>query len=196
MVSREEILLAARNRMMQYGIQKTTMSEVAQDANIAVGTLYLYFKNKEEIVLAIAEECRRQQAELAEGILGSALSPDEKLKTFLLARFRHVKEVRETHPHQKEFFRLLIQLTPTCLDEWRARFEAALARILQEGQEQGIFHLADPAQEASVLFLSVRSFYPLPLLDLPQWPREEELSQVVDWFIGQWKASRHAAHVG
>lgn len=193
MVTREEILEAARTRMMHYGIQKTTMQEIAQDTSIAVGTLYLYFKNKEEIVLAIAEECSQEQSAVAEEILASSIPPDEKLKTFLKNKFCFVKDIRENHPHYKEFLRLVLSLSPDTVNQWRMRFEQRIQQILEDGIAQGLYHITDPQREAKILFLSIRSFIPLPYLELPEWPQEEEMLMVVDWFLTHWKAPTHVA---
>src|SRR6478609_7322290 len=55
-----QILLAAEARFLQYGIRKTTMRDIADDLGIAVSNLYLYFANKREIALAIAETCSQE----------------------------------------------------------------------------------------------------------------------------------------
>ena len=56
MTKTERILAAARDRFEHYGVAKTTMQEIATDAGVAVGTLYLYFRNKDELIVACARE--------------------------------------------------------------------------------------------------------------------------------------------
>jgi AcrR family transcriptional regulator len=51
---REEILNAAERLFFSRGINRTTMDEIADEAELAKGTLYLYFKSREDIHLAIA----------------------------------------------------------------------------------------------------------------------------------------------
>jgi len=46
---REEILSAAEKLFFTKGIENTTMDDVAEEAELSKGTLYLYFKSKEEI---------------------------------------------------------------------------------------------------------------------------------------------------
>lgn len=46
---REMILEAAKGRFQRFGYSKTTMEEIAGDAGISKGTIYIYFQNKEEI---------------------------------------------------------------------------------------------------------------------------------------------------
>lgn len=50
---REEILNAAEKVFFSKGIKHATMDDVAKEAELSKGTLYLYFKSKEQIYLAI-----------------------------------------------------------------------------------------------------------------------------------------------
>jgi AcrR family transcriptional regulator len=189
---RDTILQAAEERMMRYGIQKTTMHEIAQDVGLAVGTLYLHFKNKDEIVLAIADQCRQYQAEMASDILNSSLTPDEMIREFVMQRFRYVWEYHRDNPHAQEFMRRLIQLEPGCVDAWRQRVEDNIRQILEAGCEAKVFYQEDCARSAQVFFLAIRSFFPYPGDEVSQCPDEAELAVVVDWFVQTWKAGTHA----
>ena len=50
---RSDIALSAIHLFCEKGIQQTSIDEIAKSAGVAKGTIYLYFKNKEEIVFAI-----------------------------------------------------------------------------------------------------------------------------------------------
>ena len=50
---RQEIILAAEKVFFSKGIQQATIDDVAAEAELSKGTVYLYFKNKEEIIVAI-----------------------------------------------------------------------------------------------------------------------------------------------
>jgi AcrR family transcriptional regulator len=51
---REEILDAAENVFFSKGIEKSTMDDIAEKAELSKGTLYIYFKSKEDIHWAIS----------------------------------------------------------------------------------------------------------------------------------------------
>jgi AcrR family transcriptional regulator len=51
---RNEIVDAAEKLFLSKGIDSVTMDDIAKDTELARGTLYLYFKNKDEICIAIA----------------------------------------------------------------------------------------------------------------------------------------------
>ncbi len=60
---RDAILAAAEEIVLRHGYQATKMADIAEATGLAVGTLYKYFENKEEVVLAITERhCERFQA--------------------------------------------------------------------------------------------------------------------------------------
>ena len=45
---RQQIMVAAKRVFSNKGFNKATMEDIAQEAELSPGTLYLYFKNKEE----------------------------------------------------------------------------------------------------------------------------------------------------
>jgi len=47
---KKHIITSALNAFLKYGFHKTTMNQIAQEANIAKGTLYLYFKSKDILI--------------------------------------------------------------------------------------------------------------------------------------------------
>jgi TetR/AcrR family fatty acid metabolism transcriptional regulator len=51
---RQRMIEAARKRFRYDGVKKTTMQEIARDAGVAVGTLYLYFKDKADLLVRCA----------------------------------------------------------------------------------------------------------------------------------------------
>ena len=53
---REQILNTARELLFKKGIDATSMNQIARNAELSVGTLYLYFKNKESLFAALQEE--------------------------------------------------------------------------------------------------------------------------------------------
>lgn len=53
---RKAILQAARDCFFRDGFEATTISQIADEVELSTGTLYLYFKNKEEIYVSILEE--------------------------------------------------------------------------------------------------------------------------------------------
>ena len=70
---REDILKAARDVFRQSGYGKAHVSEIAQRAGVAKGTVYLYFQSKQAMLDAL---CDRYQEMVADALLQAMQNPD------------------------------------------------------------------------------------------------------------------------
>lgn len=60
---KEKIVQAAITTFSKYGYDKTRMDDIAENAKISKGTLYLYFKSKEKLFYAISENSTKELKE-------------------------------------------------------------------------------------------------------------------------------------
>jgi len=89
--SREAAILDVAQKMIaERGFRKTTTAEIAAAADVAEGTLYLYFKNKEALGRAVLADFYRRLTENARRGVGKLTDTREKLA--FLAR-HHLKNV-------------------------------------------------------------------------------------------------------
>jgi len=51
---RQQIIVAAKRVFSEKGFSKTTMEDIAKEAELSPGTLYLYFKNKDELYASLS----------------------------------------------------------------------------------------------------------------------------------------------
>src|SRR5262249_44515663 len=83
-----EILDAARRVVGQFGFEGATIDRVADEAKIAKGTIYLYFRNKEDLLhSAVIEGLRSFTAELQRGDDASR-APIERIGALIREMFR------------------------------------------------------------------------------------------------------------
>jgi len=84
---RQRILQAAVQTFSEKGYAKTTIAEIAHKADVADGTVYEYFENKEDVLLSIAEEHFREHVEqLKQTFSGNNLP--KKLWLFMQTHFQ------------------------------------------------------------------------------------------------------------
>lgn len=76
-IHRETISFAAEHLFLQKGIEVTTMDEIAKEAGYSKATLYVYFKNKEEIVAILVLKSMKK----LDDYINSALEKKETIKT-------------------------------------------------------------------------------------------------------------------
>ncbi len=90
----EEISAAALQVFARRGLHQTTLDDVAKEAGVSKGTIYLYFKNKEDLFIAAAQQVVPTPDELATLLPASLESAEElaralrKLARALYRRFR------------------------------------------------------------------------------------------------------------
>lgn len=183
---RVAILKAAHQRLIRYGVKKTAMQEIAGDVGIAVGTLYLYFKNKNEILIAVADADAQQHLKDTERILQSPISVPEKLTAYLVSRFRSVRSHRLGGSHAADLARAVIRLKPQLYEEQCEIFNRNVLNVLQEGIQSHLFEIDNLERELEVFLYSIGYFFPMPTTEKYYEPEEEKLCMVIDWFIENW----------
>lgn len=133
------IIHAAVQVFAEKGYLLAPVSDIARRAGVADGTIYRYFKNKDDLLLSIFEE---KMDELLVG-LGEALAetrdPLDKVRKF--ARF-HFDQVRD-HREAAEVLQVELRLSTKFLKEYRPiklwAYLGVFGQIVREGQAQGLF---------------------------------------------------------
>jgi len=100
---REEIIQAAEKVFFTKGFDKSTMDDIAESAELSKGTLYLYFKSKEDLHMAVARK--------AIGLLNSITDGVNKVQGNALEKLLHIGraciEFSNSHPdHMKAIMTL------------------------------------------------------------------------------------------
>jgi AcrR family transcriptional regulator len=91
---RTQILDAAARVFAEHGYHRTTVREVAREAGIADGTIYLYFSSKQELLLALIAQLGRV-AERHDDFAGLAgLDLRGMSAAYLAERFERIREAR------------------------------------------------------------------------------------------------------
>jgi len=120
LLRRTDILSAATRVFAEKGYHKATMSDIARQAEYAVGTIYLYFKDKQALYLALTDEkidelIRRIKEGVADA--GGAL---EKIKALIEGEFAYFEE-------NEDFFR--IYFSEGGLDSWAIKDKPSPATV-------------------------------------------------------------------
>lgn len=95
--TRDRILDAADRLLARFGYRKMTVDDIAQEAGIGKGTVYLSFPSKEEVALCCLD---RMVARLLERLRAIATEPrplDERLRDMMVVRVLHRFDYAQTH---------------------------------------------------------------------------------------------------
>ena len=89
---RERILDAAERVFAAHGFFAARVSEIAKEAGVADGTIYLYFKSKDEVLISLFESRMERFNQLLADAIPTAASPTEKLLTLIRTYLTLVRE--------------------------------------------------------------------------------------------------------
>jgi TetR/AcrR family fatty acid metabolism transcriptional regulator len=156
MGKKEAIGEAAAKVMASQGFYNTKIQSIAEEAGIAVGTIYIYFRSKEEILDYIFTFEHSKRLEILERLLAKEAPLSESLEEFINIHIDRIKE-------EPYVVKVLIQeqLMPlTCdseaIKESFARLKKAAEQLILKGQQQG-----DINKDYNVKFLTEIMFYTL-----------------------------------
>jgi TetR/AcrR family fatty acid metabolism transcriptional regulator len=136
---RDRILKAAIQVFAKNGFYATRVSEIAKAAGVADGTIYLYFKNKDDVLITIFEEGIEQLLTILREVAESDDTFEKRIRRIielqlgLLEEQRDLAEVITVNLRQSS--RLLKQYaTPLFM-----KYIDVIAGVVREGQEEGAF---------------------------------------------------------
>lgn len=154
-VHRQNIAGAARRLFAQKGLEAATMDDIAREAGYSKATLYVYFRNKEEIVGALVLESMKQLHEL----LCAAILENPGTKAGYNAICRALTDYQEAFPLYFEAALGKIRIDPVAPDaveretfETGERINGELSRFLRAGIAAGELRPDLPVLETVFLF--------------------------------------------
>ncbi|MEI7529005.1 MAG: helix-turn-helix domain-containing protein [Elusimicrobiota bacterium] len=145
-----EIVRAATRVLEQRGFDALTMEEVAREAGLAKGTLFLYYKHKEDLILAVFSAMAGALGQTLGAIAAAELAPEEMLRRTVHALLEHFDKKRDITGYSGG-----LPLAGPNKEALRSRFAAnmeAIAAALEVCAQGGLLELEDPLFSASALF--------------------------------------------
>jgi AcrR family transcriptional regulator len=185
---REEILSAAEKVFAAKGFFPTTMSDIARRAEFGTGTLYKYFKSKEELYFTLIDEKVEEINRLVKTELSQRNSAVEKIKKVLRLQFEFIERNRD-------FFRIYV--SERSRFEWTVKDDLGkglhekmvsyidiLSEVMREGIKKGEFRSMDPKDLAHAFVGIVNSFVFEWLISREPYPLVSKLDTVLEIFLG------------
>mgnify|MGYP002642206739 CR=1 FL=1 len=149
----EQITEAATKVFAEQGFDKARMDDIATEANLSKGTLYLYFKSKDAIIKHLLEKLfEREFADL--GVHANANIPaSEKLMLFTDTIIEDLINWTRLIPIMYEFLGRLFRqsVVQQAFKEYMRSYLEITTPIFQEGIDSGEFH-ADDAESLAITF--------------------------------------------
>lgn len=134
--NREALIRAARVVMVEKGIDAATMHEIAEKADVGAGTVYNYFKSKDDLAIAVLEQMMEDLGRRIEAVTNK-FADSAQVYAFGV---RTVLEVATQDPR----WRQLLTRSEVIADAIFRRFGPFAIRDLRRATEAGRFEMADP----------------------------------------------------
>ncbi len=154
-----EIINAARKIFSNKGFNSSTMEEIALEAELSPGTLYLYFKNKEELHTSLSIEILKYLTDEIQKVVLLDISVEEKIDKFRDV-FIDVYEydsnilINLFHLQSGETLKNLSGEVLRQIKIYSTMAHGAIIDVIKQGIEQDVFIDENPVALADILWAS------------------------------------------
>ncbi|MDN4527067.1 TetR/AcrR family transcriptional regulator [Fictibacillus fluitans] len=135
----DQIIDAAVNVIAIHGYHQSQVSKIAKQASVADGTIYLYFKNKEDLLVSVFNEKMGSFIEKTGNELKGKSSAIEKLLTLIKMHFNLLNEDHELSIVTQLELRQTNRALRAKIGEVLKRYLSLIDLILKEGMEERVF---------------------------------------------------------
>lgn len=173
---------AALEVLKKYGYEGLTMDRVAEVAGVAKGSIYHYFRNKQELVTYVFERIIEPAIQAGEEIVRRLAPALEKLE----AMARMWLEYFSQHRALFDFLFRDPTVRELCFTTQRAKRGLAIERfgaILRQGMDEGVFRRVDPVLGAEMIIGALQFVIERQLETGEIRPIDETLARLLDTFL-------------
>jgi TetR/AcrR family fatty acid metabolism transcriptional regulator len=181
---RDAILRAAIDVFAERGFFNAQVADVARAAGVAAGTVYLYFKGKDDLLVSIFERSMREGLATGRAAAADLQDPRERLRRLArahLARLGHDRNLAIVFQVElRQSTKFMERLSATLLLDYLGLIREAVA----DGQREGLFRADVKATAmAKMLFGALDEMATNWILSRRRYALEADADTVVDLFI-------------
>ena len=177
---KERILSAATNLFSRFGLEKTTMEDIAKAAGKGKSSLYYYFKSKEEVY---AEVIRKEIAGLKSTIRKAIEKEDDpynKFTKFVGTRLNYLNEKADQYITIRDEYLKHYQFIQNLTADYSDWEMSIIKDIIEYGRDKGLFLVTDSETISQAIFFALKGLeYPWTT-NLTQIEMEKSVYALVD----------------
>ena len=177
-IRRNQILDAATKVFVRQGFQHARMDDIVEESGLSKGTLYWYFKSKEDIINAILRRLFTGDLENLENLVQAEGSASERLVQLTNDRVIGLKQMSSLVPIIFEFYAVAVhqQWVKQFINVYFQHFRTLLEKLIQQGIDRGEFRHVN-AKNAAISFASLYEGLTLHWMMDPETIQWEILSE-------------------
>lgn len=155
---RQQIMVAAKRVFSQKSFNKATMEDIAKEAELSPGTIYLYFKNKEELFASLSLRILQYMSIRLEHVHNDNYKEPKQKLTALKEALYEVYEfdplvlINMFHLQSSETLKNLSPHLLTDIKDLSRHSFKSMARVFEEGIEKGDFIDRHPVALADIVW--------------------------------------------
>jgi TetR/AcrR family fatty acid metabolism transcriptional regulator len=181
---RDAILRAATQVFARRGFFQSQVADIAREAGVAAGTVYLYFRSKDDLLVSIFERTMRDTLAEGRAAIGGVDDPAERLRRIArlhldrMGRDRDLAVVFQVELRQSTKF--MERFSSTYLRDYLGIIRDAIA----DGQARGAFRAGvNPTVAAKALFGALDEMATNWILTRRRYALASQADEVVDLFL-------------
>jgi len=173
-ITRKAFQEAVVNLVTRTGTRKVTMDQVAAEAGLSKGCLYIHFRSKKELLESVKTESFKPLGDQLQEILNGSLTPNQKIESIVHRLFSYFDENRG-------LFRFLLEereiAQSQVIRQKNSRyrnFVERIANVLDDGVASGLFRHMDSKKVASIFIEAMIAMTARRLLEETPGPLDED----------------------
>jgi AcrR family transcriptional regulator len=147
----EIIITTAQKRFGLYGVEKTSMQEIANDLGMSKASLYYYFPDKESLYKSVISREHKEFLRKLNEDLRNITDPAECLMKYSLARISYFRKLTSLSRLRLTSYDELKPVIADMLKSYREEEKQIVIQILEKGISKKLFKIDDTYKTATVL---------------------------------------------
>src|SRR5688572_5272494 len=179
---RARILESAERVFASKGFFGSKVADIAAEAGVADGTIYLYFRSKDDLLISVFEEQMTKVNEALQVAIRGVKDAVEKLRRLI----RTWVGLVEAHPRATEVITLELRQSAKFMKEYSnprfADFLKIIAQVIDEGQKAGLLRADVPAPVAARALFGLMD--ELAIMWVTARGERFDIKKLADWVSG------------
>jgi AcrR family transcriptional regulator len=169
-LDRRQLILKAADRLLRhYGPHKTTIADVAREANVGVGTVYLEFPSKESLIEELSQGRHRDVLEAMRAVMSAPRkSYRQRLEGVLEVRVTRFLAMAEEGAHACDLVHCVSPAVMAASARFRDGERALVLELVRAAGRAGEFDVRKPEVCASTILRAYASFSPPWMFSVPR----------------------------
>jgi AcrR family transcriptional regulator len=193
------ILRAAASLITRKGFVRTSIEDIAQRAEVGVGTVYNYFGSKNTLLLALMQRDTQDLLKEGEAVLAQPRGKPEPVLTELFWIYARGFLGRYERKMLREVFAAAFY-QPEELGQELTRLDyqlmAQVGQLIEKFQQQGALKKSLPVEQAALVLYATFAVAVIMYLQYAEMPLESVRAQIaasIELVLGDWKATKPPA---